>query len=645
MPQEWYIDTSGRVEGPVSVGELRNRAADGRLGPADRVSVDRVDWVPAETLPGLPFPAKPRRPLLETVVAGSVHPDDSDLDTDEPAPQIDGYDVQGVLGRGACGVVYKARHVSLDRVVALKTVRMAKSATREVATRFEQEARSLAGLQHPNVVTVYDYGTCKEPTDQKYFAMELLDGVELGEKIDREGALDERTAWLIARQTAAALSHAAKAGVIHRDIKPANLFLVPAPTGFPLPPGIPLVKVTDFGLALTRGGPGDIDQRQTAAGVLLGTPVYMAPEQFAGSDVDVRADIYSLGATVFHMVTGQPPFDGRTVWEVMKRKSGPVPRLGPPVSAESADLVGAMMAVEAGDRPADYSDLIARIDALPCLDTGTGNVMFSSSGRMPAPPPLTPEPVVAAVAAAPPAPPVRRKRWVFVLAGLGLLGVGAGVAIVAGALNRPRVQKVQTNAPDEPEPGAKAANYTTGAQQLLYTSGLLDGWKPGGGSWKIEQDDAEKTPVIAGFGIAARPFDPPPTPNFRVTLSFDPTKASAVEVVIATTDGPPASATRWLVRLDRATGGVFGKRVGTGAFEPRGAGVEIPTAQDLAEKGGRPYLEVKYERAGGTLSTWFRGQPLGSIPAAGLKMSELRVQSTGGIRIDSAVIEELIEQK
>src|SRR6266545_1422871 len=379
MSDEWYIDAGGRVEGPVSAGELRERAAAGLLAPTDSVSADRVKWVPAGNVAELAFPVpKQRRPLMETVVSGSVPPGGapSGVDTSVvPVVSIPGYSLLDTLGTGACGVVYKARHQTLNRVVALKTVLVPDRASHDLIERFKQEAVSLARLQHPNIVTVYDSGICETPKDQVYFAMELLDGEDLDQRVERAGPLDERTAWLIARQTAAALAHAAKLGIIHRDIKPANLYLVPPPMGFPLPPDVPMVKVTDFGLALSRG-PNEEEQRQTAAGVMLGTPVYMAPEQFTGSDVDPRADIYSLGATVFHVLTGHPPFDGRTVWEVMKKKSWPAPRLAPPVSAETADLVAAMLATEAAGRPADYAELIARIDALPCLDGA-----FGASGR------------------------------------------------------------------------------------------------------------------------------------------------------------------------------------------------------------------------------------------------------------------------
>ncbi len=638
MAPEWYIDIGGSVEGPLTAAELHDRAASGRLQPTDSVSADRVTWVPAGTVAGLPFPPPKLRPLTDTVVSGSLHASAVLPDTGiVPVVSVPGYQILETLGTGACGVVYKARQEKLNRVVALKTVLVPEKASRDLIDRFKQEAVALARLQHPNIVAVHDSGVCDTPKDQMFFAMELLDGEDLAARLERGGPLDERTAWLVARQTAAALAHAAKHGVIHRDIKPANLFLVPPPTGFPLPPDVPMVKVTDFGLALTRGS--ETDQRQTAAGVMLGTPVYMAPEQFTGSKVDSRADIYSLGATVYHMLTGQSAFDGRTVWEVMMRKSAPPPRLELPVSTPTADLVAAMMAVERDDRPADYADLIARIDALPFLEGCAFSVtgMMGVSGRLPAAPLTLPEATEAAATAPSPAPARRRKTWLYAVAAVALLGVGVGIAALVGAFNRPTVKV----------PDAKPVTYVAGAYQDLYVSGSLVGWKPAGGNWAIEQDDEiEKTTVLAGTGVAVRTFDAPP--NFRVTLCIDPHLANAVEVQVAATNDPPASATRWLVRLDRGTATAsLGKRVGQGgAFEPVGTAVPLPTPQELVSASKRPYMEVKYERAGGTLVVWFLGQPLGSTPDAGLKTTEFRVQALGGaIRIDLAALEELIEQK
>jgi serine/threonine protein kinase len=633
MPDKWYIDNGGSVDGPISEAELRDRAASGKIHPTDSVSTDRATWVPANTVPGLVFP--PTRLLTETVVSGSLSAQDV-LPDDEPScvPRVtvSGYQLLDTLGAGACGVVYKAKQEKLNRVVALKTVLMPDKASRDLLERFKQEAVSLARLHHPNIVAVYDGGECETPKGQVYFAMELLTGEDVAVRLKREGPFDERTAWLIARQTAAALAHAATHGVIHRDVKPANLFLVPPPTGFPLPPDIPMVKVTDFGLALTRGGSVESDQRKTAPGVLLGTPVYMAPEQFSGSNVDPRADIYSLGATLYHMLSGEAPFDSRTVWEVMMRKSAPPPRLESPISSATADLVAAMMAIEPNDRPDDYAALIARIDTLPCLE-GTLNPsgMIGLSGRTAVLSLAIPEaPVTCPV----PLPPPRRARWPLIVAAIALFGAGVGVAALAGVFNRPAPQsETDTKAPEMSE-SRLAAAYVPRQTETLFDGSVL-GWT--GRGLAIEMDD-EKQSVLTVENDAIRAIKT--KANFRVVLSLDCSQADVVEVVIATTGDSP-DATRYLVRVNPKSGVEFGKQT-KGVFEAIAPRVPFPPAK----LGQPPYLELRYERSGGVLAAWFDNVPLGQTPDTGLKTTEFRIQKTGGpVRIESAAFAELVPKE
>ncbi len=633
MAQEWYIDAGGRTEGPLSDGELRVRAASGRLQPTDRVSTDQVQWVRAESVPGLVFSLpsarspgspvvsapKPARPLVETVVSGATHvPDLATAPEFSPLDSVPGYDLQGMLGTGACGVVFRAMQRKLNRVVALKTVRMAEDTPPGLLARFEKEAVSLARLQHPNIVAVYD---CGHTGGRAFFAMELLDGEDLDRRLARDGPLTERVAWLVARQTAAALDHAANQGVIHRDVKPANLFLVPPPTGFPLPSGVPMVKVTDFGLALTQRGPNDSDPNQTAAGVIIGTPVYMAPEQFSGGPVDTRADIYSLGVTIYHVLTGGVPFDGRTLLDVMAQKTGPSPRLSAPFSGETADLVTAMMAQDARDRPSSYAELIARIDALPCLD-GAFSTAGLPIGMAPAwaVPEPAPTPVPEVVSA-------KRKRWLSAVAVAGLLGAAIGVAALTGAFDR------------TPTP---ATYVPAGPPQALFDGNNVIPWVGQG----VEIDkDGENKPVLTGRGTVTRHL--PPLAHFRVTLALDLHEATTMDVVLATAEGPPATALRWLVRIDRANGAAFGKRVGpSGEFESVGLLAPVPTAQQREKDELPPYLGLSYSCEGGTLTAWFNGRSLGSTSAAGLHTAELRIEVNGGrVRIESAMIEELVEDK
>ena len=612
MADTWYIDAGGSVEGPFSAAELSARAAAGRLKPTDGASRDRAKWVPASTVPGLTFP-RPQHPLIETVVSGSVNLSASSILPDGGGPatvpvvSVQGYQLLDTLGAGACGVVYKAKQEKLNRVVALKTVLMPDKASYDLIERFKQEAVSLARLQHPNIVAVYDGGLCETPKGQAFFAMELLDGEDLAARVDRTGPMDEYTAWLLARQTAAALSHAAKNGVIHRDVKPANLFLVTAPTGFPLPPDVPMVKVTYFGLALTRA-PGEADQRQTAAGVVLGTPVYMAPEQFTGSDVDTRADIYSLGATVYHVLTGKPPFDGRSVYEVMMKKSAPAPRLAPPVSAESADLVAAMMAIDPDQRPRDYADLIARIDALPFLDGG----VYGQSGRIVVTAPLAPLATSPEVPPAVAKPLAASRRKLYAVAFVALVGVVLGVLAWRGAFSRP-------------------ATYALGPSERLFDGETPLGWQ---GTVVSVELDADNKKVLAFEGTATRPLRA--ADNCSVVLGLDRHKATAIELTLAANDGA-----RWLVRIEGGTMALGRQRKG-GAFEPASPPVPVPPVKPHQST----YLELRYDLTGGTVAAWYDHQPVGRARADGAKATELRITATGGpLRIESAEHVELVKVK
>jgi serine/threonine protein kinase len=656
MAPEWYIDAGGQVEGPFTPTELGVRAAIGGLAPTDSISSDRVTWVPANTLAWLSFPDRPRRPLLETVVSGSVSEALSGTDDGPavvPVVSVPGYQILDTLGAGACGVVYKALQEKLNRVVALKTILMPDRASAELLNRFKREAVSLARVQHPNIVAVYDSGMCATPVGQAFFAMELLAGEDLSVRLNREGPMDERTVWLIARQAAAALAHAAKNGIVHRDVKPANLFLVPPPTGFPLPPDVPMVKVTDFGLALSRA---EGDQRQSVAGTLVGTPVYMAPEQFSDGDIDARTDVYGLGCTVYHALAGAPPFDGRTVWDVMMKKSAPAPRLPAPVAAETADLVASMLAIRADDRPGTYDDLLARIDALPCMEPGQCSVRLPpGSVRLPAVPvstvaQVTEPPAAPAPAPPPDSPPGPRRRWVYVLAAVALVGLGVGLGALTGAFNRSAGPAPGTDSAadrsgsTDPVPKPSAPSDGPGrAVSLLNPRDALLKWQVLGGAGKFVTDDNGESVLEVPRG-AARRFEKLPPPNFRVALGIDPREARTVEVIVAT-DAP--ASTRWVVLLDKGDKGtaVFGKRVGAGPIQPVGTAVHIPTPEELTSASKRSYLTVGYERIGGALIAWFNAQELGRTGAAGLTMTEMRAESSGPIRIDQADLTELHERK
>jgi eukaryotic-like serine/threonine-protein kinase len=207
--------------------------------------------------------------------------------------QIGRYKILGELGRGAMGVVYRAKDPALDRVVALKTILLADDVQgrKEYQRRFALEARAAGKLTHPNIVTVFDFG---EQDDLAYIAMELLEGVDLRERL-KDGPLAPAEAVGIAVQVAEGLAFAHERGVIHRDIKPGNIMLLERGD----------VKIMDFGIARMRS-----EDHKTSTGMILGTPRFMSPEQIAGEPVDQRSDLFSLGVVLHEMLTGAMLFAG-----------------------------------------------------------------------------------------------------------------------------------------------------------------------------------------------------------------------------------------------------------------------------------------------------------------------------------------------
>jgi eukaryotic-like serine/threonine-protein kinase len=218
----------------------------------------------------------------------------------EPA-QLGRYVVQSELGRGAMGVVYKASDTLLERTVAVKTINMAleKDGVDRYEARFYQEARAAGGLNHPNIVTIYDVG---KAGDIAYMAMELLDGVELRSLIGEGRTLPVAQAMSITAQVAEGLAYAHQHDVVHRDIKPANIMVLASGP----------VKITDFGIARMR-----TSSELTQTGVMLGSPKYMSPEQVVGKRADHRSDIFSLGIILYEMLCGAVPFNGENVTALM----------------------------------------------------------------------------------------------------------------------------------------------------------------------------------------------------------------------------------------------------------------------------------------------------------------------------------------
>ncbi len=227
----------------------------------------------------------------------------------EIGPRIPGYELLSELGRGGMGVVYKARQIRAERLVAVKTIHAPNMASHEHVKRFQAESIAAARLTHPGIVPVFEVG---EFNGVHFFSMAWIDGPNL-ESMAREQVLSSRAAAEICRELANALEYAHQQGVIHRDIKPLNILM-----GLDGQP-----RLTDFGLARLK----DQDQSLTSTGQIIGTATYMPPENATGSDADAKAttDIYSLGATLYRCVTGRPPFQAATTMEVLRQVTNDEP--------------------------------------------------------------------------------------------------------------------------------------------------------------------------------------------------------------------------------------------------------------------------------------------------------------------------------
>ena len=276
---------------------------------------------------------------------------------EERVQELGQYTLLHSIGEGGMGVVYRARHALLRRPTAVKLLPLEKTSPSGVA-RFEREAQLTADLRHPNIVSVYDFGQSSDGAF--YYAMEYLDGVDLQRLVEAHGAQSESRVVHLLRQAADALAEAHAVGLVHRDIKPANLFL----SNTRRHPDH--VTVLDFGLATQFAG----DPSQTGAGEIRGTPLYMAPEAIReAARADERSDLYALGAVAYYLLTGTPPFSGRTVVEVCAAHlhTAPEPpsaRLGRPLTPALEALVLACLAKSPDSRPRTAGEVIERLDAL-----------------------------------------------------------------------------------------------------------------------------------------------------------------------------------------------------------------------------------------------------------------------------------------
>src|SRR4029434_4405684 len=260
------------------------------------------------------------------------------------------------LGRGAMGVTYRATDTSLQRKVALKIIKTdIAERSADARERFIREARAAAALRHEHIATVYQFGMRLE-TGQYFYAMELIEGETLEDRVRRTGPLDARSTIGIAEQVTSALAAAEKRGLVHRDLKPANLMLVSLDTGVVDAASKnkkPLVKIIDFGLA--KAIHTQTDPKSLTHDRFVGTPAFASPEQFEHSALDVRSDIYSLVATLWFALTGKTPFSGRTMEDIRRAQKSnvlPIEQLkAAHVPSRVRSLLESMLAFEPAARP------------------------------------------------------------------------------------------------------------------------------------------------------------------------------------------------------------------------------------------------------------------------------------------------------
>jgi len=412
-----------------------------------------------------------------------------------PAPkQIGRFEVRSEIGRGSNGVVYAAFDPVLGREVAIKAIPLAadNQVRRRAEASFLQEAKSAAGLNHPGIVTVFDAGK----TDSvAYIAMERLYGSDLHDWLATRNKLASKTIASMMARVADAVHYAHRRGLIHRDLKPSNIFLTRD-----LKP-----KVLDFGVALAQYS----DTPLNASRQLIGTPNYMSPEQALGRPLDARSDVFSMGAILYELLTGQRAFDGsqveETLTKVASQPTTPIYQLNPEVPPELIEIVNRAMAKDASERYQSAAEMRNDLVLVAARE---------DSGRRPTLPPETSAPVL------------HRRSVRLVVA---TLAVSASIVILA--LEQPRRPR---GAPEAPRPAVSTPAIVVA--DATNTIPAMAG-QPSGQDTGAQAAGQAETPARPLF----IPISPPPQPPKLVPKAVRPPIAVAAPEVPPAR--PPADAT------------------------------------------------------------------------------------------------------
>ena len=460
--------------------------------------------------------------------------------------QVGKYKILGKIGQGAMGEVYKAHDAVLNRLVAIKTINADLGADESLRKRFEREAQSAARLNHPNIITVYDYG---EEHNKIYMAMELLEGTDLKQMIARKAPLSLDQKIEIMDQMADGLAFAHAADIVHRDLKPANIHILPSGQ----------VKIMDFGLARLGGS------EMTRTGMVMGTPHYMSPEQVRGERADSRSDIFSLGCVFYELLTYRKAFDAETMhavlFKVMQEQPAPAADLVPDLPHVLADVLDRALAKDASQRLQDGGQLRAALhlarnaiadghgdEPLPALPAAAeaeapapggrggggpetrrpGSSMLSATRNRPRrPASRPPQPVEAP-------PPV---RWPMYAAGLAVLAALVGGGLFLLARESPATQAVT------PPPTAPRAQVDRLAQELVGSQIELARRRMNAGDYRAAAREAERAMKLDPQNAEAQALFE------RAKKTADDADSAAELARAAAASGPPGAAAEGLWKV------------------------------------------------------------------------------------------------
>jgi serine/threonine-protein kinase len=423
------------------------------------------------------------------------------------------------IGEGAMGAVYLAEQITIGRSVALKMIHRDFARDEDFVARFRDEARAAASVRHAAVMVVHDYDQAEDGS--LFIAMELLEGRTLGDLLRQDGAMDVGRAVRIATQVAEGLEAAHRAGVIHRDVKPHNI-MVGADDH---------VKLMDFGIARLR----DRDTAGlTRAGLIIGTPEYMAPEQIEGGEITERTDIYALGVVLYEMLTGAVPFRGATASVVLTRHLSEAPRpldhVRAGLPAELVSIIAQALAKDPGRRQRDMGEVVkalrrltgyappgSRDDGPETLVGAPATVLVGAETRAMSQPAVTAAPERGPISSRAGATRVAGRRWlVGAIAALLLVSAGIGLALMYWSSASPDPQRVRAGVQARlREEGLTGVTAVVTAQGVVTLVGAVSAREEADKAVRVARGAPDVKQVVTRIEVREPPPPPPARPPAR----------------------------------------------------------------------------------------------------------------------------------